>query len=183
MTDTACNYNSLATDDDGSCISDWPSDPVINQISSTILGTTEIYAGYQWWKDGVEMENEISPQLLVFESGEYTVEVFDETGLCSTLSSVAVYYGGDAAGDERQSNVIYPNPSSDVAYLESSKDSGNNYVVEIYDNLGRLVLKTDNKILQLDILPINVEALKTSIYNVVVKYDNGDVWNTTLIKQ
>ena len=132
--------------------------------------------------NGDTLHNEISPQLLVFESGEYTVEVTD--GECSTSSSVAVYYGGDdTAGDERQSNVIYPNPSSDVVYLESSKDSGNNYVVEIYDNLGRLVLKTDNKILQLDILPINVEALKTSIYNVAVKYDNGDVWNTTLIKQ
>jgi len=191
MDDTACNHNDGCVDqngnpaaclfDDGSCMTEYASDPVINQISSTILGTIDEYATYQWYQDGISMENEIGSQLLVFESGEYTVEVTD--GECSTLSSVAVYYGGDAVGDERQSNVIYPNPSSDVVYLESSKDLGNNYVVEIYDNLGRLVLKTDNNILQLDVLPINIEGLKTSIYNVAVKYDNGNVWNTTLIKQ
>ena len=182
MDSSACNYDSSATDDDGSCQEDGPLTPAINQISSTILTVTEEHVAYQWHRDGVAIPDATEQTLLIFNGGNYQATVFDAAGCESELSN-GILYGTEDEEVAESRMSIYPNPSDGLIYLESSKELGAKYFVEIYDNLGRLVLTKDNQALQLNILSIDVSMLKESIYNVVVKYDNGKLWNTTLIKK
>ena len=155
---------------------------VVQQFSTTL--TTGNYFGYQWYKNGVIMTGETNQNLLIYSSGYYTVEVFNEFG-CSSISSNGIQYGQPTAIEEKQLEEfkIYPNPSKGIAYLETPNDLGRNYVVELYDNLGRIVLSIESNSFQSGSLVIDVSTLKPSNYNLVVKYENGEVWNSTLLRQ
>jgi hypothetical protein len=130
------------------------------------------------------MPGEIDQNLLIYSSGYYTVEVFNEFG-CSSMSSNGIQYGQPTAIEEKhlEEFKIYPNPSKGIAYLETPNDLGGNYVVELYDNLGRIALSIKSNSFQSGSLVLDVSTLKPSIYNLVVKYENGEVWNSTLLKQ
>ena len=129
------------------------------------------------------MDGDTLQVLLVEFSGYYTVEVFDETGECSVMSDNGVQYGSVENNQEEGAMMLYPNPSNTLIYLKSLADLNKTYFVELYDNLGRLVLTSDNQSVESDVLPINIGALKPSIYSVVVRYTDGRVWNQTLIKK
>jgi len=130
------------------------------------------------------MTGETNQNLLIFLSGYYTVEVFNEFG-CSTMSNNQVQYGPANSIEEKllEEFKVYPNPSKGITYLETPNDLGGNYVVELYDNLGRIVLTVESNGVQNGSLVLDVSILKPSIYNLVVKYENGEVWNSTLLRQ
>ena len=162
---------------------DQPITPTIVQQFSTTL-TTGNYFDYQWYRNGELMPDETNQILLIYSSGYYTVNVFNEFG-CSSLSSNGIQYGQSISIEERllEEFKIYPNPSINIAYLETPNDLGRNYVVSLYDNLGRVVLIKESNSFQSGSLIIDISSLNPSIYNLAVKYENGAVWNTTLLKQ
>jgi hypothetical protein len=130
------------------------------------------------------MTDETNQYLLIYSSGYYTVEVFNEFG-CSSISSNGIQYGQPTSIEESHMEEfkIFPNPSKDIAYLDTPNDLGRNYVVELYDNLGRVVISIESNSFQSGSLVLDVSNLKPSIYNLVVKYENGKIWYSTLLKQ
>ena len=160
-----------------------PAVPTVVQQFSTTLTTGTSFA-YQWYRDGALMTGETNQNLLIFLSGYYTVEVFNEFG-CSTMSNNGVQYGPATSIEEKllEEFKVYPNPSKGITYLKTPNDLGGNYVVELYDNLGRIVLTVESNGVQNGSLVLDVSILKPSIYSLVVKYENGEVWNSTLLRQ
>jgi hypothetical protein len=157
-----------------------PTIPTVVQQYSTTL-TTGDYFGYQWYRDGLIMTGETNQTLLIYLSGYYTVEVFNEPS-CSSMSSNGIQYG-ESTHTGRQSSKfkIFPNPSKGIVYLETPNDLGENYVVELHDFLGRVVLSIENNSFQPGSLVLDVSILKPAAYILVVKYENGEVWNSTLL--
>jgi hypothetical protein len=158
-------------------IHDLPSVPTVVQLYSTTLTTGNYYA-YQWYRDGVLMTGETNQNLLIVTSGIYTVEVFNEFE-CSVMSSNSIQYGPATNVEERivEDITVYPNPSTNFVYIETPSEYGENYKVELYDNLGKLV-KVSNNTTQFDL-----SSLNPSVYNLVIRFESGRVWNSVLIRQ
>ncbi|MDB3927083.1 T9SS type A sorting domain-containing protein, partial [Flavobacteriales bacterium] len=154
-----------------------PLSPVVIQLYSTTLTTGE-YAAYQWYRDGIAMLGETNQNYLVVTSGIYTVEVFTEYG-CSSMSSNSILFGPATSVEERvvEDVSVYPNPARNLININTPDVYSKNFKVELYDNLGRLIKAADNA-LQLDI-----SSLEPSLYNLIIKFESGEVWNTVLIKQ
>ncbi|MDB2675657.1 HYR domain-containing protein [Flavobacteriales bacterium] len=154
-----------------------PLSPVVMQLYSTTLTTGE-YAAYQWYRDGIAMPGETNQNYLVVTSGIYTVEVFTEYG-CSSMSSNSILFGPATSVEERvvEDVSVYPNPARNFININTPDAYSKNYKVELYDNLGKLIKVADNA-LQLDI-----SSLEPSLYNLIIKFESGEVWNTVLIKQ
>ena len=183
---TACNYNELATDDNG-CIFDF-TDPVpaIWQLYSTTLEVQgdHGYASYQWYHNDETIDGAMLNMLMVTLPGEYHVEVVNQDG-CQA-SSNTITFGSPTTADNRliENGVnLHPNPSNGLVHLTMKEDLGRDYVVEVYDNLGRLMLIVDNRFLQLEDVTIDLSNFNPSLYNVIVKYSDGQIYNSILIKK
>ena len=110
---------------------------------------------YQWYENGVIIQNATSYQYIATEPGAYTVEVTD-TNACHQISIPYYYEELGISGINGDTWVrVYPNPSTNGAW---QLQAGNNMIgssIEVYDDNGRLVHKSQihslNSQLNLDV--------------------------------
>ncbi len=62
-----------------------PDKPTITRLSGTELTCDQLAPDYQWYKDGEKMSGEDEKRLEIDETGNYSVDIFNEAG-CSTMS-------------------------------------------------------------------------------------------------
>jgi hypothetical protein len=158
-----------------------PTLPIVTQLFSTTL-TTGTFDAYQWYRNGVILSGETSQNLNIFQSGTYTVIVFNTNG-CGTES--AGFPFGVTGIDEvlLKEFTAYPNPTTDVLHLTTPQELGKEYTIVVYDFVGRKVFEMNNAEQQLEKPIIDMSKLTPANYKVVVKYIDGNIWNTTINKQ
>jgi hypothetical protein len=85
--------------------------------------------------------------------------------------------GVNIVKNQLKSISIYPNPTTEILYINSTSIGEKD--VKIYDNTGRLIIKTNFSNSQLQ---INVSSLLSGIYHIKIQ-ENGQLINQTIIKQ
>ena len=158
-----------------------PSIPVVTQLFSTTL-TTGLYDAYQWYRDGVLLNGETAQNLNLFQAGTYSVVVFNTEG-CSSESDPFPF--GITAIDELilQEFNIFPNPIIDVLHIRTPQSLGKDYIVSVYDVIGKKVFNFDNTSFQLEHPVIDLGGLAASNYKLIIRYNDGKIWNTTINKK
>jgi len=78
---------------------------------------------------------------------------------------------------------LYPNPTREVVFLQTPQRLGMDYAVELYDAQGKRLWHVDIEKLQTNELMINMSQYTNGFYQVIIRYENGDIWNQKLIKQ
>lgn len=126
--------NCSATDEVTVSVNELPSQPIISANGSDLQ--TSGGTSYQWYLDGVLIENATSAIYTPIQTGNYTVVLFDENG-CSSTSEEYSWIAVGIAEIEGQINV-YPNPFSDQLIVVSNSKISSLNVVDIQ---GRLVLE------------------------------------------
>lgn len=133
-------YSVIVTDANGCSTTDEvevfvnpiPTQPEITVVGSVLSSTPN--TGYQWYLDGVLIENATDQFFEPTQTGEYTVEVFDENG-CSSISAP---YNWIAVGiEENEVGLeVYPVPFSCQFEIVSTEKVNS---VEILDAAGRTI--------------------------------------------
>ncbi len=111
--------------------------PDITQDGSIL--STELTESYQWYLEGILIENEVNQTIEPTQDGNYTVETTDQNGCISTSDD---YLFTIISVDELESNIaIFPNPFSEELILEFNNSQ--NDKIEIFNSLGQRIFFTD----------------------------------------
>lgn len=98
-----------------------------------------------WYLEGELIDDSTGVSLVIWESGEYTVEVIDEDSGCSTSFSFGAAFDPTLASEEvdlLQSQVsVYPNPTNGAFWVSMTFDETKEVIFEIFDVTGRVVLR------------------------------------------
>lgn len=125
--------------------------------------------GYQWYLNGELIEGATEQSYTALENGNYSVEITNAEG-CSNISSeqnIIVVGLGD--GNEF-SFTIYPNPTSDVLYVQFS-DSQQIEFIRLLDLAGKKI--RENQFNKLGLVTLDVSDLSSGQYFLQVKLSNG----------
>ena len=118
-----------------------PPTPSITFTAPNIL-STGLFAGYQWYLNGVAIPGATNATYLAAAPGNYTVVVADGNGCVATSPADSVRGGGSGTGvaaSPRQATIhIYPNPATTELYI----DAGGATKVEVRCADGRKVMDT-----------------------------------------
>jgi hypothetical protein len=112
------------------------------------------------------------PSILSKSPGENIPEVFrDGMKMNETITPSSVFtdrhlaeYMQKSSGNDGRLS-IYPNPASDVAFIEIPDDIAGNRTISVYDVQGRLII---SKNIDRNIFRIDAGALPEGLYNVVI---------------
>jgi hypothetical protein len=110
-----------------------PIQPIITN-NNTVLSSTNGYASYQWYLDGLLITGANDSVYAALQNGNYQVEVFNSFG-CSTFSSITTT---TTVGINEHSinGTIYPNPNNGAFTVETNQ---NNVTLSLYSSLGKLI--------------------------------------------
>lgn len=106
-------------------------------VSGATLGTTVLYASYQWYLSGAPIANATGATFTPPTSGYYTVTVTDTNG-CTASSSQFFALGLSVPEIETATNnvAVYPNPATTFISVTSGTQLND---VTIVDVLGRIL--------------------------------------------
>ena len=129
----ATNVNGCSAEDSVIILkADYPKIPTIELTDSTLISSKSL--NYQWYKDGLELKNDTTQTLKIYENGVYMVAV-NLNGCISTsnylktnLNILDIY---------RSEIIIYPNPI--VSNQFEIKNLTNEMKIKINDISGKLI--------------------------------------------
>lgn len=117
--------------------------PVVYWVRPRVLGVTQKYYTYQWYKNNVKIDDTdaLGPLYYVPDDGDgaYTVEVTDSNG-CTAKSDVFLFSVGIKDQVTASAIKIYPNPVTDVLYIKSPVAVD----IRLSDLTGRIVLSRED---------------------------------------
>ena len=140
-----------------------PAQPTITVNGSELEASAG--SSYQWYLDGVLIENATSPTYSPTQTGNYSVEVFDANS-CSATSDD---FNWIAVGiDELESRLeVYPNPFRNQLIIETDLDV---YSIQLLDVHGRLILETNPTGSRSE---ISTESLANGVYLIRINTSNA----------
>ena len=112
----------------------------------------------------------------------YSVDVTSLEGCISTSAGFPIGVTGISEQALKEFK-LYPNPTREVVFLQTPQRLGMDYAVELYDAQGKRLWHVDIEKLQTNEFMINMSQYTNGFYQVIIRYNNGDVWNQKLIKQ
>jgi hypothetical protein len=151
-----------------------------NPASPTILWSTPdlvcspMASGYQWYLNGVELEDDTLQTFTPFTNGDYSVNITDLNGC---ISSQSVSYQITLVGvssSQTDDFSIYPNPSLGLFYINIEGP----FEYRVYDKLGNLVIGETSK----GNTTIDLTSQATGLYILQLLIDN-DLVNHKLLKR
>jgi PKD repeat protein len=128
--------------------------------------------------DGQSVSGVLNPVHTYTQAGQYTVTLTTVANGCGSSVSKVINVGASTVGigsiANQNSFSIYPNPSSDIAYvLLNMAANEKDVMVSIIDNTGRLVSKERvNEVRNGSVVTLQVGDLANGIYEVVVENKN-----------
>ncbi len=122
-------------------------------VNGYVLGTSEAFDSYQWYRDGQRLDGATSREYTVTENGWHAVKV--DIGPCS--DSIAYYVNNVSIADPGNLayNVrIYPNPANGIVHIAAS--------IPVHTSISSL----DGKVVLLHHgnVPIDISTLQPGIY-------------------
>tara|TARA_R110002020_G_scaffold231_1_gene1160 strand:+ start:42443 stop:44773 length:2331 start_codon:yes stop_codon:yes gene_type:complete len=162
-----------------------PSGEII--VDGNILKAPEGNFTYQWFRNGEKLEGDTKQKLTVNQMGEFTVELTNEAGCATRLSSVTmtisgIFNPGILVSEELK---IYPNPASsqvEIQALGDLKFAENS--MRIYDNSGKEVSSSVEVIRQSSrSVTLAITRLSAGTYVIMVESQNSGVFVGKMIKQ
>jgi hypothetical protein len=153
---TACIYGQLAGNyyltvtDLGNCTASsnriaihvYSLPPVSISVNGDTL-TAYNAVSYQWYLNGNAISGATSNTYIAEQTGNYTVAVTDANGCMATSSNVNIEVTGIATVLNEEELRVYPNP---LEFGRWNIACGNSFIgsnVEVFDNNGRLVYKSE----------------------------------------
>ncbi len=110
--------------------------PVITNIAG-VLATAATYQAYQWYKDGLPINGATAATFTPAANGSYNVMVADAFSCADTSATPLNVSGlGIRAIGQHAVVKVYPNPASDVLYIEAVMP----VTIQVRDMQGRVVL-------------------------------------------
>jgi len=101
------------------------------------------------------------------ETGNYQVQLTDESGCLSALSEV---YFFQMVGINEASRLphLYPNPTTGIVKSDGAIASRGNFELTIIDILGNIIVDAKNP------AEIDISDQENGVYFYVVRYENGE---------
>ena len=139
-----------------------------NIINDNGLLSTNANQEYQWYFNGVPIENADAQFFQALESGVYYVEVIDENGCFASSEEVEVIITSIDELNQFDYNIS-PNPVKEWLYLELVEINKKNNEINVYSTDGELVL-TDKLLKPFQTKgKINIAHLAAGLYYVQVE--------------
>ena len=174
MDEAYCNYNPMATDDDGSCYN----------VTATVTNYSFEYqmvevitdasnATYDWYLAG-DLLDEQSAELVPLANGDYSIVVTDDQG-CSvtvefTVAEVSLF---------ELSNIqleVYPNPATNKLHLVINHNF-EKLTIEVMNTLGAIVIDAElSNVSPEDIVELNISSIPNGMY--ILKVSTKDELTT-----
>jgi hypothetical protein len=148
--------------------------PVISQHGDTLVSSYGIT--YQWYLNGLPVPGGSNPYIVPQVSGSYQVVITDVGGCTSELSDPFDFQaeGIFSPGEENTLN-IYPVPSTGIINIDKVIILEDFYDFGIYDQSGRLILKTK------PVQTLNLSRLENGIYFLVATGDQNVIHTAKII--
>lgn len=139
-------------------VNPFPPAPTISQNFNSLM--TQTASSYQWYLNGVPIAGGNTQNIIITQTGSYTVVITDING-CSSISApyiVTTIGLTEISGSEIK---IYPNPANDKLYLVLNKDNNSFFKLQLFDLAGKEVLHegiTGKEKLMIDLKNISAGA-------------------------
>ncbi len=148
-----------------------PDKPEIVRISSNVLAAQKDYYSYQWYRNNEMIAGATSRNYTVTQSGIYGLVVKNASG-CENGSdpfAIGVPLGGSIITKDKDLFNVYPNPSTNVFFIELKGINAKGTKITIIDMIGKEVMafETDK-----DLIEMNVIDFAAGTY--YVKIENGN---------
>jgi hypothetical protein len=147
-------------------------------VGETVVLTASTSATSYTWNTGVTtMSVSVSPSVTT----TYTVNV-SNAAACVASSTIMVTVNACTGINEVVANSIsvYPNPNNGILNILLTSELSKNSIVEIYDGIGKLVVK---QILTNEVNTINISNLNNGIYTFKVLNNSNLVKIGKIVKQ
>ena len=153
------------------------SNSMICSGESAILSASTSATSYTWNTGALTMSTSVSPTV----TSTYTVNVSNAVA-CVASSTVMVTVNACVGINEAVASLIsvYPNPNNGILNINLTAELAKNSSLEIYDALGKLVVK---EVLVNELNTINISNLDNGIYTFKVLNNINTVKIGKLIKQ
>jgi Secretion system C-terminal sorting domain/SprB repeat len=149
-----------------------------NSVSQAlgIVSATQNGATYQWFQCPTNLiSGETNQNFTPTAAGDYKVDI-TIAGCTVTSSCITVSTLGNSSFAFNSKLTVYPNPSSDVFFINS--DSSGSFVV--YDLIGKII-KTET--IDLGITKLDLGNYPTGVYLMKVTNENNETKTLKLVKQ
>ncbi len=149
-----------------------PGAPVIT-FNNFVLSSSAS-SGNQWYKNGVIIPGAGSPAYTVTQNGTYTVVV--TVNGCSSAVSNSINVTSVAVKELQPINFeIFPNPSNGVFELKANNPKNETYTVEVYNSIGKSILKQENVIFGSQSITVDMANMPVGNYIVVLRCKNESI--------
>lgn len=147
-----------------------PPKPSISQNGTVLIST--VGNKYQWYINGMVMQDSSRQKLSIENDGYYKVEVFNANN-CSTFSdSLFVVYVGLENTTINNSVALYPNPASESVSLVFSNNDAVQGKLNVYNLTGKSVLFQRINSQDQKTLTVDTSELASGVYFVKITYDD-----------
>ncbi len=139
-----------------------------------ILQTSFIFSSYQWLFNGMPLIGATSQTLIPQANGDYALIAENEFGCRDTSNTVKVGNVGISNQDIANLSVnIYPNPATDMLYVEFDNQFDILKEIRITDISGKVINAKVNIVS--NVAAVNVADLKVGTYFITLKFENSIV--------
>tara|TARA_B100000767_G_C19443192_1_gene400870 strand:- start:57 stop:632 length:576 start_codon:yes stop_codon:yes gene_type:complete len=122
----------------------------------------------QWFLDGEEIFGEILSQIIVTQSGDYSVELFDQWG-CEYKSQDVSIDLTSLIDFDSASISLYPNPASSYVKLSLENLNSSKVILTVFDLQGREVSSNS---FNSDNYRLDISQMNRGAYLVVVQLES-----------
>jgi hypothetical protein len=143
-----------------------PSDTVYINPGDSITLIASSGDDFMWYPT-----NEITQSITVGDTGSYTVEVVSNSCVGSAVSEATVVLFEpnivSLFSDNNEKISIYPNPTSDILYIELN--SNKNAKINLYDIVGNIILYKEFQNPKSSINNVDIRNIPTGIYFMTIE--------------
>ncbi|MDD3893163.1 MAG: T9SS type A sorting domain-containing protein, partial [Bacteroidales bacterium] len=126
--------------------------------------------------DGYEFANWSEDESIVSTDPEYSFNVTTDRTLTANFDLV------DGINEIGTPEVfIFPNPAQDFIYIKTSDISHKKVVIQIHNSIGQSVMLKET-VMDRELLPLNISALKPGLYYITVRFENRIVSKTIILQ-
>jgi PKD repeat protein len=138
------------------------------------------YLSYQWFYNGLAIDDAIADFIVISDLGNYSVQVTTDYG-CTTMSDVYIFTGMDEIKGLHSFDV-FPNPSDGTLYLEVQSTRSLRLKLEVFDQSGRLVYKERDAFAPGERKALFLNELSAGIYLLRASNSSGFVQQQVVIR-